>query len=170
MNADLLEDFGRRWQDAVNRQAIDEVIAMCREDIRVEDPGLPTAARGHQAVRVLFEQTWKAFPDVHFTRPDDPYLLAPDGTVAAARWSATGTMRGPIDPPGYAPTHTPVAFHGIDIWEFADGLLSGWEGIYDMAEIGRQIGALPPTGSRGERVGARLQRLGARRMRRAAGG
>ena len=167
MNADFLQGFGTRWQDAINRQAIDEILAMCHEDIRLEDPSLPGTVRGHEAVRTLFDRTWTTFPDLRFTRPQHAYLLAPDGAVAAARWSARGTMQGPIDPPGYAPTQAPVGFHGIDIWEFADGLLNFWEGIYDVAGLGRQIGAWPPAGSRGERFGARLQRLGARRIRRA---
>ena len=88
--------------------------------------------------------------------------------VAIARWIARGTMSGALDPPGYAPTNGAVEFRGVDVWEFKDGLISYWDGIYDVAGIGRQISALPAPGSRAERIGARLQRLTAKRMRRAA--
>jgi steroid delta-isomerase-like uncharacterized protein len=168
MDADFIEDFGDRWQDAVNRRAVDEILALCAEDVRIEDPGLAQAATGREAVRAFFAQTWNAFPDLRFSRPDAPYLLAPDAPVAVARWIAKGTMGGRLDPPGYAPTNSPVEFHGIDVWEFNDGLITRWEGIYDVLAIARQIGALPPPGSAGERLGALLQRIGAIRMRRKA--
>jgi hypothetical protein len=73
-----------------------------------------------------------------------------------------------FEPPGYAPTNSPVEFHGVDIWEFKDDVLTRWEGIYDVLSIARQIGALPPQGSAGERLGALFQRVGASRMRRKA--
>jgi hypothetical protein len=76
-------------------------------------------------------------------------------------------MERRLDPPGYAPTKSPVEFHGIDVWDFNDGVITRWEGIDDVLAIARQIGALPPPGS-GERIGARLQRIRASRMRRKA--
>jgi len=56
----------------------------------------------------------------------------------------------------------------VDAWEFSDGVLARWEGIYDVLAIARQIGALPRQGSPGERLGALVQRIGASRMRRKA--
>jgi predicted ester cyclase len=169
MQAGFIEEFGDRWQEAVNRRAAGELLALCAEDIRIEDPGLAQATSGHVALRAFFAQTWSAFPDLRFSRPDTPYLLAPKAPIAVARWIAKGTMGGRLDPPGYAPTNSPVEFHGIDIWEFNDNVLTRWEGIYDVLSIARQIGALPPQGSAGERVGALVQRIGASRMRRKAG-
>jgi steroid delta-isomerase-like uncharacterized protein len=168
MEAGFVEEFGDRWQDAVNRHAVEEILALCAEDVRIEDPGLAQTATGREAVRAFFGQTWNAFPDLRFSRPDTPYLVAPDAPVAIARWIAKGTMGGRLEPPGYAPTNSPVEFHGVDIWEFNDGVLTRWEGIYDVLSIARQIGALPPQGSPGERLGALLQRIGASRMRRKA--
>ncbi len=169
MDASFAEGFASRWQDAVNRQAIEEIAAFCAEDIRLSDPSLIEPGTGKAALRLLFERIWRAFPDLRFSRPDSPNLfLAGDRDVAVARWIAAGTMTGRLDPPGYAPTNGTVRFHGIDVWLFRDGLLVDWEGIYDVTGIARQIGALPPAGGGGERLGALLQRLGARRMRRAA--
>jgi steroid delta-isomerase-like uncharacterized protein len=168
MDAGFVEDFGDRWQDAVNRHAVDELLALCAQDIRIEDPGLAQAATGQEAVRAFFGQTWSAFPDLRFSRPDAPYLVATDEPVAIARWIAKGTMGGRLEPPGYAPTNSPVEFHGVDIWEFNDNVLTRWEGIYDVLSIARQIGALPPQGSTGEHLGALFQRIGASRMRRKA--
>jgi hypothetical protein len=69
-------------------------------------------------------------------------------------------MGGRLDPPGYAPTNSPVEFHGVDVWEFNEGVITRWEGTYDVLAIARQIGALPPAGSGGKRIGALLQRIG----------
>jgi steroid delta-isomerase-like uncharacterized protein len=168
MDADFIVDFGDRWQDAVNRRAADELLALCAKDVRIEDPGLAHTATGREALRAFFVQTWSAFPDLRFSRPDTPYLLAPEAPIAVARWIAKGTMGGRLDPPGYAPTNSPVEFHGVDIWEFKNGVITRWEGIYDVLAIARQIGALPPQGSSAERIGALFQHIGASRMRRKA--
>jgi ketosteroid isomerase-like protein len=143
----FIERFGTRWQDAVNRQAIAEIVALCAEDINILDPNLAETESGPAALRAFFERIWRAFPDLRFTRPDAAYLLSDDGVIAVARWAAVGTMTGRLDPPGYRATNSTVRFHGVDLWQFRGELLSDWEGIYDTTAIGRQIAALPPIGS-----------------------
>jgi hypothetical protein len=113
MDAGFVEEFGDRWQDAVNRRAVDELLAVCAEDVRIEDPGLAQAAIGREAVGAFFARTWGAFPDLRFSRPDTPYLVPPDAPVAIARWIAKGTMGGRLDPPGYAPTTAPSSFTAL---------------------------------------------------------
>ena len=169
MEPGWVNDFGARWQDAVNRKAIDEVIALCAPSVRLEDPALPEPVVGADAVRRFYHRIWTAFPELRFSRPDPGYLVAPGAPVAAARWAAQGTMLGELDPPGYAPTNGRVEFRGVDVWRFDGSLVAQWESIYDVAGIGRQIGALPPPGTAAERVGVRFQRLAARRLRRRSG-
>ena len=139
MDAGFVENFGGRWQDAVNRHAVEEILELCAEDIRMDAPGLDETAAGRQAVSAFFERTWNAFPDLRFTRPEWPYYVASDAPLVVARWSAHYTMRGMVDPPGYASTNSPVDLHGIDLWVFNDGLLIYSDGIYDSAGNGRQI-------------------------------
>jgi hypothetical protein len=54
----------------------------------------------------------------------------------------------------------------MDRSEIRDGRLSRHQIFWDMVEFGRQIGAFPKRGSRGEKLSRQLQRLTARRMRR----
>jgi hypothetical protein len=77
-----------------------------------------------------------------------------------------GTQSGPIDPPGFAPTGRRIDIDGIDVWDFEDGRIERYRAYYDMAELARQIGVMPPAGSRGERAGVMLQRAQARFARR----
>ena len=71
-----------------------------------------------------------------------------------------------IDPPGFASTGKRIDIDGIDVWDFAEGRIERYRAYYDMAALARQIGAMPPPGSAGERVGVLLQRTQARFARR----
>lgn len=168
VDPDFLEDFGRRWQDAVNRQAIDEIETFCADDLRFSDPGLIEESAGKSDLRPYFKRIWRAFPDLRFTRPDPGYFAPREGDFGIARWISAGTMTGPLDPPGFAPTNATIEMHGVDVWEFRDGLVTSWEGFYDATELGREVGALPAVGSATERLAALLQHGAARRLRRAA--
>jgi hypothetical protein len=55
---------------------------------------------------------------------------------------------------------------GIDVWEFRDGRVARYWAYYDVTAIARQIGALPPPGSIGERATVMLQRVQAAALRR----
>jgi len=78
-----------------------------------------------------------------------------------------GTFSGaPIDPPGFAPTGLTMEVTGVDLWEFRDGRLCRYRAFYDMNDLARQLGIVPPPGSRAERGMVALQRLQARLARR----
>lgn len=81
----------------------------------------------------------------------------------ASRISMSGTHQGGLM--GYAPTGLPVDVEFIGIERYVDGLCAEeWVNSDDMA-VARQIKALPPQGSRGERLGMSLHGLSARRLR-----
>ena len=153
--------FADEWMHDYNDQALDAILARCTSDIRWEDPGRPGVGHGHDAVREFLAMTWVAFPDIRFTAPE-PAHLALDGSQVIARWAATATMSGPLEPPGLAPTQQPVAFDGVDLWRFRDGRLASYRAIYDVADVARQLGALPARGSGAERAVVASQRIQAR--------
>jgi hypothetical protein len=77
-------------------------------------------------------------------------------------------MTGPLDPPGFAPSGGKVESRGIDIHEFRDGLIAHVYTATDVASVAGQIGAMPPPGTIGEKLGVNVQKLMARRLRKKA--
>lgn len=108
--------------------------------------------------------TESASADYRF-EPTEPPYLSTDGRKAIVPWRMTGTMTGPLDPPGMAPTGQAVTLEGDDHWELRDGLMARCRILFDANALSVQLGATPPPGSTGERIGLLLQHLVARRMR-----
>lgn len=56
-------------------------------------------------------------------------------------------MRGPVEPPGFAPTGRRMRMDGVDLWTMRDGRIARYHAFYDMTELARQLGIVPPVGS-----------------------
>lgn len=115
--------------------------------------------RGPEVLKRTVKMYRAAFPDVRITVDD--VITADDKVVL--RWHSEGTHRGELE--GLAPTgvHGSVTGIGIDLWK--DGkVVEAWT-EWDNLGLARQLGAAPPEGSIGEKLGMRVQRLMARRMR-----
>jgi len=106
----------------------------------------------------------QALPDLRY-EPLGVYL-DPDAPRSAGYWRCFATHTGPFDPPGLAPTGKRVEFEGADFYEFRDGKLIRERSVFDMADVMRQLGVLPPTGGRAERLTMRLANLRTRLGRR----
>jgi steroid delta-isomerase-like uncharacterized protein len=150
-----LEDFLERWEAAWDSHQPDRVLELMTDDIVYDDTAWPTTMRGHGDVREFLEYTWRGLPDAHFEAIDGPYLL-PRESKASFFWRGTGTHTGPIDPPGLAPTGKSVEFYGADFHEYRDGKVARLRIVFDMADLMTQLGVLPPSGSRQERMLAKL--------------
>jgi steroid delta-isomerase-like uncharacterized protein len=167
----LTDEFARGWVDrflvAWHSHDPDQLPALCTDDVRWEDPFIyPSGiANGKEPVRSWLASVFRAFPDLRFDVIGEPFVSL-DRTRVAALWRGTARMTGPLDPPGFGATDQPVELVGVDVHGFRDGLLAHVVTVTDAAAMGRQIGAVPPAGSRRERMVVALQRLAARRMRR----
>jgi ketosteroid isomerase-like protein len=159
----FIDAFAERWHDAWNSHDPGRVAALCTADIVLEQSSSPTQ-HGRAGVEEVVRQLATAFGDFRFT-PTEPPLLSADGRKAIAPWRMTGTMTGPLVPPGFAPTGQRLTLEGDDHWEFRDGLTSRCRTLFDANELTVQLGATPPPGSTGEKAGVLLQRLAARRLR-----
>jgi predicted ester cyclase len=154
---------------AVNAHDADAVAVLCCKDVVWEDPGAPEALRGRDAVhRFHRDIMFPAFPDMRIDLLDGPYLSL-DGTGVAARLRLSGTMTGPMSPPGFAPTGRHIAFETAEFSHFEGGLLARHNVVLNMLDVARQIGAVPKAGGLGERMGIWLQHIAAHRARRQRG-
>jgi len=160
-----LRGFIERYLAAWNGGDTDAMAQLITEDIVWADPALPETARGIPAVQDFMRAGTRAFPDLRFGEPDPP-VLAVNGELVLWGWWMEGTHRGVIDPPGFAPTGRRMRVEGVDQWTMRDGRIAGYRAYYDMNDLARQLGIVPPTGSRAERAMVALQRLQARVSRR----
>ena len=95
----------------------DEVLALCAQDVRWEDPLTDGPERGAGAVRRYLEALWGAFPDMELDWVEAELYRSPDPRRLACRWRMTGTMLGPLEPQGFAPTGRRLDAEGIDVFE-----------------------------------------------------
>ncbi|MCA9618220.1 MAG: ester cyclase [Myxococcales bacterium] len=157
-------DFLARFHGAVNAHDAEALARLCTEDVVWTDPAAPEQLRGRDAVlRFHRDVMFRALPDVHVTLVDGPYVA--DEDKIAVRLRITGTMTGPLDPPGFAPTGSAIHFETAEFSQLKDGRLARHTVVLDMLALARQIGAVPPAGGIAERVSMWLQHLAARRAR-----
>jgi steroid delta-isomerase-like uncharacterized protein len=154
-------DFADRWQKAWNSRVPEQVTSLCTDDVVWDDPLTERPERGRIAVAEYLRGVWRAFPDLEFSWPEGPYT-AFDGEKLALHWHVSGTMLGAMDPPGFEPTGRRFEIDGIDLLELRDGLVCAYTGLFDARAVAQQIGAMPASGSAGERLAVALQRLTAR--------
>lgn len=156
-----LAAFCARYQAAWNDHDPAAMAALLTDDIVWEDPALGEPARGVAAVQEFMRGSWIGFPDLRFDESDHPHRTA-GGDQIAWRWRMRGTMTGPLDPPGFAPTGQAMEVEGVDLWTLRDGRICRYRAFYDMNDVARQLGIAPPAGSRGEKAMVAVQRLQAR--------
>lgn len=167
VDAQFVRDFLAHWAGLISHGDIDALLDVSTDDIVFVDAAFPEPFRGKDAFRSVLANVFGAFPDLSYALVDEPFLSL-DGAAAGTRVHFTGTMLGPLDPPGFAPTGQGINFHAVEFFEFQDGKAQRVELIFNVMELGTQIGAAPAPGSGGEKVGLVLQRLQARMARRRA--
>ena len=142
-----------------NLAVIDEFVDPSAVD---HDPSVPErmrSMRGPEYVKQIVSMYRTAFPDLHITVDDQ----IAEGDKVCSRWHSDGTHRGELE--GLAPTNTRGSITGISIDRFENGkIVESWT-EWDNLGLARQLGAAPPEGSMGERIGLTMQHLMARRMR-----
>jgi steroid delta-isomerase-like uncharacterized protein len=162
-----LAQFCARYIAAWNGHDTATIADLVTDDVVWEDPALPAPAHGVAAVQEFMRSAWVAFPDLRFDETDAPHCTF-GGDHVAWRWRMRGTMRGSIEPPGFAPTGRPMEVEGVDVWTMRDGRIARYRAYYDTNDLARQLGIVPKPGSAGEKAMVALQRLQARVMRRRA--
>lgn len=165
LEQDFLQGFCFAWYTAWNAQDYERVVSMCTDTVEWRDPTGAGPEFGRSAIRRMMDMLVRACPDYRFEQLEPAYASATDAK-AIVPWRFTGTMTGPLNPPGFAPSGQRIEVHGDDHWEFRGGRLSWCEVIYDRSAVAIQVGAAPVSGSRAERASVFMQQVVARRMRR----
>jgi predicted ester cyclase len=161
--ADDLTAASRRLLEDVfntgNLALADQFIAADAINHDPSTPGELRLLRGPELFKRTVSMYRTAFPDVNMTVDD----AIREGDKVVLRWHAEGTHRGELA--GLAPTGARVSTTGISIDQWRDGkVVEAWV-EWDNLGLARSIGAAPPEGSVGEKIGTYVQRLIARRMR-----
>jgi steroid delta-isomerase-like uncharacterized protein len=161
-SSDLIEGSRRLLEETFNEGDLALADQLVAAQAMNHDPATPSdlrALRGPELFKRIVSMYRTAFPDVKLTVDD---VIAADSKVVQ-RWHAEGTHRGELA--GLAPTGARVTVTGISIDEWRDGKVVETWTQWDNLGLARQVGAAPPEGSVGEKLGAGVQRLLARRMR-----
>jgi steroid delta-isomerase-like uncharacterized protein len=139
-------EIARAAFDAVIRKDPDGIVAEGAPGY-IDDFVAIGEIRGPDGVRAFFRELFAAFPDFAMTVD----RIIADEHSAVVQWHAAGTFSGGAFQ-GILPTGRRVEVRGVDVMEIAGGLIQHNTIYYDGATFARQIGLLPPQGSRGDRA------------------
>lgn len=109
-------------------------------------------------IRRYFSELFAAFPDFGFEILETTTYR----NRCAVRWRARATFAGPGRFQGLVPNGASLDLEGCDVVTVQDGKIHSNHAYLDSGSIARQLGILPPAGSRTE---ARLTRLANARSR-----
>jgi steroid delta-isomerase-like uncharacterized protein len=160
---DLSQASRRLLEQSFNEGDFDLIDQLVAPEAVNHDPATPPQMRdlrGPEGLKRTVSMYRAAFPDVRITVDD---VIAADDKVVL-RWHSEGTHHGELA--GLAPTGAHGSVTGISIDRWNDGkIVEAWS-EWDNLGLARQLGAAPPEGSVGEKIGMGVQRLMARWMRR----
>jgi predicted ester cyclase len=98
--------------------------------------------------RAWFQNFFDAVPDLLFEVEE----VVADETRAAVRWRARGTFTGTGRLEGFDPNGAEIEMVGLDLLTFENGRLVDNQAYTNGMELARQLGAMPPQGSRAEKT------------------
>jgi glyoxylase-like metal-dependent hydrolase (beta-lactamase superfamily II)/predicted ester cyclase len=137
--------IAKQYFDALSQRDVDAAVACWKPGglERLIGQGELTAPDG---VREYFESLFAAFPDWVFEVID----TTTQRQRCSVRWRATATFSGPGRFQGFAPNGERIAIEGCDVVEVVDDLIVANTAYVDGSEVARQLGFLPPAGSKAE--------------------
>ena len=134
----FLQDFSTRWLAAWNSHDTERVLELLTEDVTWDDRTFwPEVIEGREGVRTYVERIWQAMPDVAFDELGR--FFDPGGERAVVLFRQYG------GPPAKVGGDARFDAHGCDIFlRFDDGRLAHYLSSYDITDMMRQLGMLPP--------------------------
>jgi len=134
----FLRDFATRWLDAWNSHRTDEVLALLHPEVVWDERVFwPEILHGREAVRAYADAIWTAMPDVRFEEVQ--LFTAPADGRALVFFRQSGGA------PARMASNRTFEATGCDIFlGFTGGLLSHYTAAFEIVDMLRQLGALPP--------------------------
>ena len=133
--------------DAIKARDLDAMVAVWKPGSTDYLYGM-AALKVPQDLRAFFGSMFRAFPDFEMVVTD----IVAYGDKAAVRWQATGTFTGKERFQGLNPTGASIKIEGLDLLTIEDGRIVENRAYTDSSELARQLGAMPPQGSIGEKA------------------
>jgi steroid delta-isomerase-like uncharacterized protein len=137
MTSEALAELLGRHLEAENARRMDDTLATLTEDCVFDDRALGRVFLGRDGARDYYRIWWDAFAPT--VTPEQLYWRDDGGIVAETRFR--GVHSGPYL--GIEPTGREIDVPVVILAHFADGLMAGERFYYDVATIGRQLGAAP---------------------------
>lgn len=134
--------FVTPYKEAWNDHDVPRILSFLADDVMWAHPGLAEPLHGKAAVRKDLQDTFRAFPDIHFPAEDQKTFISQDPSQVMALWTFHATMSGVMDP-GYAPTGRTVRVSGASLYGLRDGLIREHRIIFDGLDYLQQLGLLP---------------------------
>ncbi|MEJ2885161.1 nuclear transport factor 2 family protein [Actinomycetospora aeridis] len=133
-----LRDFATRWLEAWNSHETEQVLALLHPECRWEDTVFwPHVITDREEMTRYVDRIWRVMPDVWFEEVQ--LFTAPEEGRAVVLFRQGGS-----GPPQLAPDAR-FETQGCDIFlGFTDGLLSHYLAQYEITDMMRQLGVLPP--------------------------
>jgi steroid delta-isomerase-like uncharacterized protein len=140
VSAAFVRDFADRWLAAWNSHDTDTVLALLHPDIAWDERVFwPHPLQGREAVRAYVDAIWRAMPGYEVS---EIQLFTATGDGRAL---VLFRQRGAAPPALGADRRFEV--QGCDIFlGYRDGLLAHYTAAFEIADMLRQLGALPPRG------------------------
>jgi steroid delta-isomerase-like uncharacterized protein len=158
-------EIAKQYFDALDAHDLDRAAALWAPDAVDRFVGSQEVV-GPAGVRAYFAALFAAFPDFS--------LEVLECTTArgrtAVRWQAHGTFAGPGEYEGFTPNGARIELEGCDVLTVADDLIQHNDAYVDTGAVARQLGFLPPAGSKQEERLRRLANFRTRLISRVQGG
>ena len=137
--------IAKRYFTALGAHDLDEALA-CWQPGSVDRLVGQLELIAPYGIREYFGEIFAAFPDFALEIID----TTASGKRCAVRWTATGTFAGPGRFQGFAPNGASISIEGCDVVTVEDELIVRNDAYLDSNDIARQLGFLPPAGSKAE--------------------
>jgi glyoxylase-like metal-dependent hydrolase (beta-lactamase superfamily II)/ketosteroid isomerase-like protein len=144
-------EIAKRYFAALDARDIDAALALWSPDgvdrlVGQQELAVP------DGIREYFTMLFAASPDFRLEVLETTAYR----NRCAVRWRARGTFAGPGRLQGNVPNGAKIDLEGCDVLTVADDLIQRNDAYFDSAGLARQLGLLPPIGSKAE---ARLTAL-----------